>query len=452
MAVIFWDKFATTTLNNFQSYWNQPQLTDVTLATENNEEIKAHKIILCNGSAMFQKLLYNSQDKSYFNIHEIHPTITFKELETIVKFIYLGKCEMESSELESILSVGRDLGIIGLTESRQDFLLSYPCSMCEYKSIEYSSLTKHIKNIHTEIKYTCNHCEYNATKEHKLTDHIKIVHMTEGYCCDHCEFITTKANNINGHKRPLSKEVKTRKKREKIDCGSDKVIDGNCFNKDKNPEEMTIDEIEEELQTYIVGDTKEERTKYRADARKRARDRIVKACYRDVKKPGRVEEIVIMIDMLENFRKKKTNKTSVKRKMKTDSEDIDQNKKASKRPRKTEVVSEEPSRNIHAVKDDKATNNQEDEAVNNITVEPQEVVCDITSLVNKITTNPQESHDICLNIPEEIDIIKNPQELYNVGTNICTLNYINEDPQKILDIDPNIQAVNDNILEHSGSV
>ena len=318
MAVIFWDKFATTTLNNFQSYWNQPLLTDVTLATENSKEIKAHKIILCNGSAMFQKLLYNSQDKSYFNIHEIHPTITFKELETIVKFIYLGKCEMESSELESILSVARDLGIIGLTESRQDFLLSYPCSMCEYKSIEYSSLTKHIRNIHTEIKYTCNHCEYNATKEHKLTDHIKIVHMTEGYCCDHCEFITTNANNINGHKRSLSKAVKTRKKREKIYCGSDKVIDGNCFNKDKDPEEMTIDEIEEELQIYIVGDTKEERTKYRVDARKRARDRIIKACYRDVKKPGHIEEIVIMIDMLENFRKKKTNKTSVKRKTITD--------------------------------------------------------------------------------------------------------------------------------------
>ena len=128
--------------------------------------------------------------------------------------------------------------------------------MCEYKSIEYSSLTKHIKNIHTEIKYTCNHCEYNANNEHKLTDHLTIVHMTEGYCCDHCEFITTKANNINGHKRSLAKEVKTRKKREKIDCGSDKVIDENCFNKDKDPEEMTIDEIEEELQIYFVGDTK----------------------------------------------------------------------------------------------------------------------------------------------------------------------------------------------------
>ena len=83
MAVIFWDKFATTTLNNFQSYWNQPQLTDVTLATEDSKEIKAHKIILCNGSTIFQKLFYNNQDKSYFDIHEIHPTITLKTLKLL---------------------------------------------------------------------------------------------------------------------------------------------------------------------------------------------------------------------------------------------------------------------------------------------------------------------------------------------------------------------------------
>ena len=125
MPSICWNHFETTTRNNFQFYWSHPEFTDVTLTSEEGKEIKAHKIILCNGSTFFHKLFGNNHDKKYFNINEIHPNITFKELEIIVKFIYLGQCEMETSEFESVLSVGRDLGIIGLIESQENFVIHF---------------------------------------------------------------------------------------------------------------------------------------------------------------------------------------------------------------------------------------------------------------------------------------------------------------------------------------
>ena len=97
MPAICWNQFETTTRNNLQFYWSHPQFTDVTLAMEEGKEIKAHKIILCNGSTFFHKLFSNNYDKKYFNIDEIHPNITSKELEIIVRFIYLGQCEMDNS-------------------------------------------------------------------------------------------------------------------------------------------------------------------------------------------------------------------------------------------------------------------------------------------------------------------------------------------------------------------
>ena len=76
---------------------------------------------------------------------------------------------------------------------------------------------------------------------------------------------------------------------------------------------MSIDEVEEELQTYMEGETDEERSDYYAAARKRARDRLVKTHYRDVKKPGKIDNILIKVDMLKDFRKNGKKPISIKR-------------------------------------------------------------------------------------------------------------------------------------------
>ena len=451
MPSICWNHFETTTRNNFQFYWSHPEFTDVTLTSEEGKEIKAHKIILCNGSTFFHKLFVNNHDTKYFNIDEIHPNITFKELEIIVKFIYLGQCEMETSEFESVLSVGRDLGIIGLIESQENFVIHFPCNICNYKATDYDSLTKHIENIHTEIKYICNHCKYKSIDGRDLTNHIKMIHMRDGYCCDHCKFITTKSNDIKGYRRTLPREVKAGRKKEKIEWARSKVISRNCLNNVKDPETMSIDEVEKELQTYMEGETDEERSDYYAAARKRARDRLVKTHYRDVKKPGKIDNILIKVDMLKDFRKNgkkpisikrlqkkkyKTAKMSNKNSIQTESlkdttpyteninvittdiqkvSNINQSFQGEDDPTQHITKNYECLQDIQEIKE----NNYFVETVNGETTDPQDVN-DIKTLqsVNDITTNRQEVNDVNPNIQIIHDIHPSPQETHNTTENL----------------------------------
>ena len=373
MPTVCWSQFETTTRNNLQYYWSHPQFTDVTLALEEGKEIKAHKIILCNGSTLFQKLFSNSHEKNYFNIDDIHPKITFKELEIIVKFIYLGKCEMETSELESILSLGRDLGIIGLMESQENFVLHFPCDKCNYKATEYESLTKHIENIHTEIKYTCNHCKYKSIDEQDLTNHIQMVH----------------------------KKVKTGRKNQ---WGRSKVRSENCLSNMKDPETMTIDEVEEELQTYMDGETDQEKADYYAAARKRARDRLVKTYYRDVKKPGKIDNILIKVDMLKDFRKNGRKPISLKRlRNKND---------------KTAKVSNKDSSHTQSLKD---TILHTDD-INVITIDKQEA--------NTITQSVQGEGDSTQYLPKVNECVQNIQEINEINPFVEMLNGETKDNQK----------------------
>jgi hypothetical protein len=90
--------------------------TDVTLATEDDKQIKAHKIILSSSSHFFHNVLMK-------NSHE-HPLIYLKDikhqqLEMLLKFIYQGQCEMKAEEVEEFLVTGKSLGVEGLLESRQ---------------------------------------------------------------------------------------------------------------------------------------------------------------------------------------------------------------------------------------------------------------------------------------------------------------------------------------------
>ena len=408
MHTICWNKFETTTRNNLQFYWSHPQFTDVTLALEEGKEIKAHKIILCNGSTFFQKLFRNSDDKKYFSIDEIHPNITFKELEIIVKFIYLGQCEMDNSELESIFSVGRDLGIIGLIESQENFVIHFPCNICNYKATEYDSLTIHMKNIHTEI----------------------------------------------------SKKVKIGKKKEKIEFARSKVISENL----KDVETMAIDEVEEELQTYMEGETDKERSDYYAAARKRARDRLVKAHYRDVKKPGKIDNILIKVDMLKDFRKNGRKPISMKRLQKkkdtiakmSNKNNIHTESLKSTIPYTQDI--NDITKDIQKVstinksvqeKDDSTQyineNNSAVATLNGETTDPQEVKDKTLQSVNDTTSNRQEVKEVNPNIHIIHDIHSNPQETHN---NVQELKYSNIQSQEINDIIPHMQTVDD-IVTHT---
>ena len=108
-----WDNFETNAHNTFRNMWNDQDFTDVTLATADNHQIKAHKVILSSCSEFFRNIFVNNPHQNPL----LYPKgIRYKELVMVMEFIYLGQCEVGQYELQDFLTTGYDLEVGGLIE------------------------------------------------------------------------------------------------------------------------------------------------------------------------------------------------------------------------------------------------------------------------------------------------------------------------------------------------
>ena len=91
-----WEDFHENTTTSFRSLRKTQDFFDVTLACEDGEQIKAHKVILSASSAFFHNILMR-------NTHA-HPIIymrgiTSDELAEIVDFMYFGQANIYQENL-----------------------------------------------------------------------------------------------------------------------------------------------------------------------------------------------------------------------------------------------------------------------------------------------------------------------------------------------------------------
>ena len=108
-----WDHFETNAPNTFRNLWNDQDFADVTLATVDNQQIRAHKVILSSCSKFFRDIfLMNPHQNPLLYLKGIR----YKELALVIKFIYLGQCEVGQYELSDFLATGTDLKVGGLME------------------------------------------------------------------------------------------------------------------------------------------------------------------------------------------------------------------------------------------------------------------------------------------------------------------------------------------------
>merc|ERR1712123_486320 len=86
---------------------------DVTLACDDNQ-IQAHKVIISACSPFFRNVLRR-------NPHQ-HPLlylkgVKYKELLSVLNFMYMGEVNVAQEELNSFLAVAEDLRVKGLTQN-----------------------------------------------------------------------------------------------------------------------------------------------------------------------------------------------------------------------------------------------------------------------------------------------------------------------------------------------
>ena len=107
-----WDDFNQKCPKVFKELWLDTDLSDVTLATEDNDQLAAHKVILAASSPFFKRLLEKNQNP--------HPLLFLMGVKTVqlrqlLSYIYLGKCDLTQEQLPAFMATGKQLEIEGLS-------------------------------------------------------------------------------------------------------------------------------------------------------------------------------------------------------------------------------------------------------------------------------------------------------------------------------------------------
>ena len=116
-----WDDFNQKCPRVFTELWLDTDLSDITLATEDEGQLTAHKVILAASSPFLKRLLTNNVNP--------HPLIylmgvKMTQLQQLLSYIYLGKCDLTQEQLPAFMATGKQLEIEGLhrdLEERQEY-------------------------------------------------------------------------------------------------------------------------------------------------------------------------------------------------------------------------------------------------------------------------------------------------------------------------------------------
>merc|ERR1719186_2111495 len=112
-----WDEFETNIRESFRELREEKKHFDVTLACEDDHQIKAHKIILSAGSKFFGNIFGISDHPNPFIYLK---GIKKAELECVLDFLYNGEAYIAQEELNKFLEIAQDLNVKGLQRNDWD--------------------------------------------------------------------------------------------------------------------------------------------------------------------------------------------------------------------------------------------------------------------------------------------------------------------------------------------
>ena len=112
-----WNDFKTTVSNSFSILRQEKDFFDVTLVSDDETQISAHKLVLSACSDFFKSILRNnSHSHPLLYLSGIHST----NLSLILDYIYQGEAQIYQEHLDSFLDVARKLKIEGLITAAEN--------------------------------------------------------------------------------------------------------------------------------------------------------------------------------------------------------------------------------------------------------------------------------------------------------------------------------------------
>ena len=211
------------------------EFADVTLVTNDKQQIRAHRNILSACSPVFKSIL--QIDSNSTNPVIYLRGIQHSEMESIMQFIYQGEASFSEERMSEFLTVSKNLEIKELsagiklndqntetyennvTDENMDIARAPPhvphedggnvepqvqtvpiiqnnaanrrvkraevvsgdakfqCRDFDRTFSGQRGLWRHTKSKHEGVKYACNQCDYQAPRQDKLTIHVKRKHL-----------------------------------------------------------------------------------------------------------------------------------------------------------------------------------------------------------------------------------------------------------------------------------
>ena len=113
-----WNDFKDNIETSFKNLREETDFADVTLASEDGEQVDAHKVVLAASSPIFRKMLKRNQNT--------HPLIFMRgvkmdDLVAIVDFLYRGEANICQENLDSFLALAEELELQGLQRKNDNF-------------------------------------------------------------------------------------------------------------------------------------------------------------------------------------------------------------------------------------------------------------------------------------------------------------------------------------------
>lgn len=224
--------FSCSASNTFKNLLTDKDFTDVTLACDDHNQISVHKVILSSCSKLFHSILLK-------NPHQ-HPLIyltgvKYAELQSIIKFMYLGQTEVEQTDLDDFLMSARKLQITGLMEDNTNSLTKPTTSNnvsddLETVDSEYQRLHQETGVKENQVKvdpdilanpigsYIVKDIEepnlmmnpIQVNNESRIVEPLQELEKFKKYQCSYCDKTFSQSGSLNRHVKTLhlkSKDV-----------------------------------------------------------------------------------------------------------------------------------------------------------------------------------------------------------------------------------------------------
>ena len=222
------------------------KFSDVTLVSSDMRTIQAHKSVLNIASDFF---------KDFFNVIKCEkPVVYLKDishfqLEIIMKFIYLGQCEIPQEKIDEFVNAGQTLKLHSLIVDQENHENkprgSLPTNEGVKNNENYDNLERLTKNSQvlekeesmdeknkqsvvaiseensfiylpgnfavdtakdSSGKYPCDQCDYKGPQKWNLARHTMGVHMKVKFPCDECEYKATQSSSLLRHKKTVHRQ------------------------------------------------------------------------------------------------------------------------------------------------------------------------------------------------------------------------------------------------------